>query len=82
MKHKGIREIFTKYGKKDFEIWLSGKEGFGELMSWYRNGQQFEHTFYSDKGKLVGVRRVWTASGEVLRHEIYDTKGKRIKVIA
>jgi hypothetical protein len=81
MRHKGIREIFTKYGKFDFEVWLSGRQGFGRVMSWHSNGQQFEDMTVSKDGKFVSERKVWAVNGELIRHEVFDDNGNLIRKV-
>lgn len=71
LKRKGIKDIFTKLGKKGFDIWFSGVKGEGEYKSWHDNGQLYIHSFYNKNGELDGEYKYWYENGQMWQHAFY-----------
>ena len=76
-KQQQITELFTKFGKELFSIWLSGKEGEGEYKTWYSNGQIMRVSFWKNN-KLNGEFKSWSINGKVKDYALYKD-GKRVK---
>lgn len=70
LQREGIKDVFTKLGKKYFQVWFSGIQEKGEYKSWYENGQLWMHHFYKNR-KLEGDSKTWDEDGTLSRHAIY-----------
>ena len=69
-KRQVIKDIFTKFGKLNFGVWISGAGGEGEYKSWYSNGQIHAHAFYKND-KLEGEYKYWYKNGQIEEHSFY-----------
>lgn len=69
MKRKQIKNVFTKLGKEQLELWFSGEEKEGEYKKWYSNGQIYIHAFYKN-GKTHGEYKIWWSDGNIWHHKL------------
>jgi len=63
LRYKGIKDIFTKFGKEEFDIWFSGEEKEGEFKVWWSSGQIYKHSFWKN-GELNGKHEKWFENGK------------------
>lgn len=70
-KHKGIIDLFTKFGKKEFDIWFSN-----EHKGWHTNGYLRYDIFYNNDGEFDGERKIWHSNGQIKEHSFWK-KNKR-----
>lgn len=70
LRQQGIKDIFTKLGKDDFDIWLSGAYRDGEYKAWNAAGQLMIHSFW-DNGVRTGEYKSWHDNGQISEHSFW-----------
>jgi len=70
LRHKGIIDLFTKYGKQPFDIWFSGKYREGEYKVWHETGQILQHSSWKNR----------RPNSEMWEHSVWKN-GKKVRDI-